>query len=48
VRSSDVTGAEDLQRRVLDAVASFCHHDFHDDATLIAVVVKQAGAASVP
>jgi serine phosphatase RsbU (regulator of sigma subunit) len=46
VRGSDVRGAEDLQRRVLDAVATFCHHDFHDDATLIAVIVKQAGAAS--
>jgi sigma-B regulation protein RsbU (phosphoserine phosphatase) len=46
VRGSDVLGAEDLQRRVLGAVATFCHHDFHDDATLIAVIVKQAGAVS--
>jgi phosphoserine phosphatase RsbU/P len=40
LRENCSASAADLQKLILEAVGDFCRHNFHDDATLIAIAVE--------
>jgi phosphoserine phosphatase RsbU/P len=40
LRENRSASATDLQKLILEAVGDFCRHNFHDDATLIAIAVE--------